>query len=169
MKTTHIHKLTTASFLALALSACCLDKVSLKPKLDSYDIKAAKLGTVNFDVDFQFKDCCPSKEQKALALDLQTKVAKLYTDLIGKPVVTDQDLADYNKKMDAANATIRNVVLVCNALKKAEKDSTPAKAETVSLHLEANRMSLGAAVTHKVTEADLQKAWSDVKKVSDAL
>src|SRR6266542_5002562 len=97
-------------------SACCLKKITLTPEVSSLDINAAKAGIIRMPVELLFKDCCPTKKQKALALDIQTSVAELYKKLVKDEISREQ----YNEKIKAARTAIEEVILVCNAAKRGE-------------------------------------------------
>ena len=108
--------ITTTNVVAIAiagiaLTGCCLKKVTLTPEMSTVDLKAATAGNAKLGVDIAFKECCPSESQKALALEMQTNVASLYRKL----VAGDVKLAEYNEKVKAAKDSIETVILVCNA------------------------------------------------------
>jgi multidrug resistance efflux pump len=138
--------------LSFANSGCCLKKLTLKPSI-------TEVGSVSADVSLDFKECCPSKEQKAIALDVQKKVRDLYTELTSKPNVTQDDIDTFNRKQKAAADAIQNVILVCNAAVAAAKPETE-KPETKK----GMRPSKVQA-----TQADVDRAWQNLARVRTKL
>ena len=104
-------RLSFIFLIFLFLEGCCLKSVTLKPELNAVDLKTAKAGSANFEAKLDFKDCCPSKEQEALALKVQDGVQKLYDKLLNNEIT----LEEYNKKIQAAKDAIENVILICSA------------------------------------------------------
>jgi hypothetical protein len=90
---------------------CCLKSITTKPTLNAVELSAAKIGSASFETTFEFKSCCPSADQKKLALDIQ----RAMTDLFQKLIHDEITLASYNEKVQAANDALSKVVLVCNA------------------------------------------------------
>jgi hypothetical protein len=56
------------AIIPASLTGCCLHKVTITPEMSTVDLKAATAGNAKVGIDILFKDCCPTKEQKALAL-----------------------------------------------------------------------------------------------------
>jgi hypothetical protein len=108
-----VTKTIGAVIMAAGLTSCCLRKVTITPEMSTVDLKAATAGNFKAVIEIVFKDCCPSKQQKALALQLQSGVAALYMKLLAGEV----KLEYYNQMVKAARESIETVVLVCNATK----------------------------------------------------
>lgn len=131
-----ICRLSFAFLIFLFMEGCCLKSITLKPELNAVDLKTAKAGSANFEAKLDFKDCCPSKEQEALALKVQSAAQNLYDKLLNNEIT----LEEYNKKVQAAKDAIENVILVCSA--------KPVKI-----------MAIGER------EQKLKEAWNEVEKV----
>lgn len=99
--------LLTAIF---TLSGCCMKSIEMKPQMDSLDLQTAKVGSFSADIKVELKECCPTKEQKKIALSIQSKMADLYSKLLNDQI----SLEKYNEKIDAATNAIEKVVLVCS-------------------------------------------------------
>jgi hypothetical protein len=161
----HISLLTSIATLLL-LPGCCLREIKLKPELGATDFAAAKAGTATFETTIAFKECCPTKEQKKLALDLQKKTAALYDRLLAGEI----EIERYNALINAANASITNVILICNAVKKAEATGvvTPVTLSRITL-VDAIRPQVVRTSPQVVTRQDLSSAWSNVASVLKTL
>lgn len=106
MKTVKIFLLATAIF---GLSGCCMKSIQIKPQMDALDLQTAQAGSLSANIAIDFKECCPSKEQEAIALKMQSSMADLYTQLLNNEISQE----DYNYKINAATNAIENVVLIC--------------------------------------------------------
>lgn len=129
-------RLASLFLIFLFLEGCCLKSVTLKPELNAVDLKTAKTGSVNFEAKFDFKDCCPTEEQKQLALKVQDTIQKDF-DRVVKGEITFEE---FNSHAKAAKDAIENVILVCSA--------KPVKI-----------MAIGER------EQKLKEAWNEVEKV----
>jgi hypothetical protein len=101
----------------IGLSGCCLQSVKLKPQINAIDLEAAKVGSFNAETEFDFKECCPSKEQEKIALSIQSKITNLYDKLLNDEITIDK----FNEKVQAASNAIGRVVFICNSANKVMK------------------------------------------------
>jgi hypothetical protein len=96
---------------AILLGGCCLKSVTVTPEIAAADLKTFTAGNAKAAIDLQLQDCCPSKQQKAVALQLQTKLAAAFDDVLERKITVDE----YNAYRGAVMNALTNVVLVCNA------------------------------------------------------
>lgn len=139
MKEIQILLLATAVF---GLSGCCMKSIEIKPQMDSLDLKTAKVGSFNADIKLELKECCPTKEQKIIALSIQSKMEELYTKLLNDEIT----LETYNAKIKAASNAIKNVVLVCSTTSE-----TKALSPSIKTMLPSSQ----------------DQAWIELKKIND--
>ncbi len=167
--TTHWTGILALTLIAASLQGCfCLQSISLKPQLSSLDLKAAKVGTVDFDVEFNFNSCCPTKEQKALALDTQKKIAAKFDDVLAGRIT----LAAYNDDADAAKHVISDVLLICrgqepnpNPASSASPLKKPAGTESLLFTPRPRRTILSKLPVPKNED----QAWENVRTLNKSL
>ena len=106
----HVRQVLMIATSSLFLG-CCLKSVSLKPEMDDVGVAGAKAGAIKASIDFTFQECCPTKDQERIALNIQRKVDNLFADLVAGKI----RVADYNLKVKAARDAIGQVVLLCAA------------------------------------------------------
>lgn len=105
--------------LFAALTACsCLEELHVKPELTASELEKAKLGGVALDVVWKFKDCCPTGEQRDVALALQRRIGDLFEEVVAGKI----SLERYNRLVRAAQNAITEVILVCAAQGKRAPD-----------------------------------------------
>ncbi|MBI3582359.1 MAG: hypothetical protein HY096_00225 [Nitrospinae bacterium] len=130
-------------FTFLLLGGCCLKSINLKPELNALDLKAVKAGSADFNVIFEFKDCCPTDKQKEIALKMQDSVQKDYEKLQKGEITLDK----FNEAIKAAKDAIEGVILVCSANRS--KEILP---------------SATGIVPVETREQKLKAAWDEVEK-----
>ena len=86
-----------------------MKSVKIKPEMNAVDVKNANIGVVKGDVDFVFKDCCPSKKEKELALSIKKKSEILFDQLLAGEITIEV----YNAKIDAIHKGLSMVVYAC--------------------------------------------------------
>jgi hypothetical protein len=151
-----------AAILGIAiLPSCCLETINMKPQMSTVDLKKATAGTANFDVVFTFKECCPSKKQKALALRLQERVGDLFDELLEAKITLD----DYNSKIAAAEVAVTKVILVCKSV-EGPKPVVLTSAFSAGPMLAVTSIGSGE---RRFTDQDLESAWSNLEKVTNQL
>ena len=106
------------------LSCNCLKSVSVKPEMNAVDIEKANIGVIKGDIEFVFKECCPSREEEAIALSIKQKAVVIFDDLLSNKITVEE----YNTKIAAIHGGLKKVVYACN------KEDTESKGlETGSL------------------------------------
>ena len=105
-------KILAAFYLSCFLCiSCCLSSIEIKPEMSALDLKTAQAGKLSVSAKFMFKDCCPTKQQENIALQIQQKIAELFDKVVRNEI----SLASYNEKVQAASNAIEKVVLVCKS------------------------------------------------------
>jgi hypothetical protein len=117
--------------------------------MDAIDLKTAKAGSLSAEAEFKFKECCPSDEQKKIALSIQSKTVGLYEKLLNDEISIEK----YNQKIKAATDAIGMVVLACASRSK-ESPITKTKTDK--------------KVRTKPTMS-LEEAWQNLKQVDQKL
>lgn len=97
--------------IAVLMAGCCLQQLTLKPELSAADLKTLTAGNASVDVTLKFPECCPSRQQKDIALQLQQKVEQAYEQVLAGKIQLEQ----YNAYVRAANDAIEGVILVCKS------------------------------------------------------
>ncbi|HWB02966.1 MAG TPA: hypothetical protein VG796_08085 [Verrucomicrobiales bacterium] len=136
--------------LAFVISACCsLRKLTISPEISSADLKAKSFTGGKIPVTFEF-ECCPSKEQQAIALKLQQRVAQRAEDVFSGKISAE----DYNAEQEVIAKVLDNIVLKCKSM-MAEKKSgdTPA----------------AAALVKRTTQTDVDAAWQQAAELAASL
>jgi hypothetical protein len=104
-----MRNLVFSIIIVLCFSGCCLKSISIKPEMSAVDVKNANIGVIKGDIDFVFKDCCPSKEEKQLALSIKKKAETLSDQLLADEITPEE----YNMKIEAFHKGLAMVVYAC--------------------------------------------------------
>ena len=99
-----------------ALSGCCMKSVEVKPEVNALDIQAAKAGSFNATLKVELQECCPSKAQEKIALDVQSKMTVLFDKLLNDEITLEK----YNEKIKAASDALKIVILTCSSKKRVQ-------------------------------------------------
>lgn len=102
-------RLMLVVWVALCLSGCCLKSVSIRPEMSAVDVRNASVGVVKGDIDFVFKDCCPSKEERKIAISIKRKALILCDRLLAEEI----SLESYNTHVDAIHKSLSMIVYAC--------------------------------------------------------
>jgi hypothetical protein len=111
--------------------------VTLRPELSVTELATARAGSGAVEVVWRFKDCCPSAEQEAVALQLQRGVEELWNQL----VAGELELERYNGLVRAAHDAITQVILVCSAAHQGALTERDVDAAWAGCSAVANRVS----------------------------
>lgn len=134
----------------LCSEGCCLKSVTLTPEFKGIDIAKAAAASAQAEFRMEFDECCPSCQQKELALQLQQKVLDSFKQLVDGTM----ELSRYNQLSVAAQDTLNNVILVC----KAQNGNKEARLAASKL-LDPSGTKAADAINW---DAELAKAWARV-------
>lgn len=133
--------------IVFGFTGCCLKELTLKSEINAVDLKAVSAGTIKPEVNFEFKECCPTSKQEKEALKLQSKLNDLFDKYANGQITSEQ----YNQIVKAAHDAINDVILVCNSTNGVQQKSLK------SLTQPQNK------------EMQLEDAWKNLEKVEQSL
>jgi len=143
------------AFAIFGLSGCCIKSVEVKPKMNAFDLIAAKAGSIDGNIKIDFKECCPSKEQEKLVFSVQSKIADLYTKLLNDKISIEK----YNEKITLGTNALQAISYGCNSKKKLKK---------LNIAQITYIKSKKSEIKHFRTMS-LDKAWEELRKVNQKL
>ncbi|VFQ46719.1 hypothetical protein [Desulfoluna butyratoxydans] len=97
--------------VSVCLTACCMKSLKVRPEMNALDMKNANIGVMKADIEFDFSECCPSKDEEKIALNIKKKSEELCTQL----VAGDISIEAYNSKIESIHKALYMVVYACAA------------------------------------------------------
>ena len=102
--------------VCVAASGCsCLKSTTVGGEITPVNEAKIKLGAIKPEVTFEFKECCPSKNDT----DNLDKVKGMSTDLLNKYLQGEISKDDYNEKILAINSVMSQIQNQCSVKKNA--------------------------------------------------